>query len=146
MNFIEVEITRSFSSVTLLEGNTVTLSCIPSVIETVLSWTHNGEVINEDEDTIFLPMNLNHNLTLHSTVEDDSGLYSCRAQLDNEKVEQSITVTVVPGSYICIIIKIIYAYSYILTLNADSHKVGTYKTVIKISKGCGTLNTVIGIK
>ena len=97
-NFIEVIITRSFSSVTLLEGNTVTLSCIPSVIETVLSWTHNGAVVNEDEDTTFSPMNLNHNLILDNTDIDDSGQYICRAELDNELVEQNINVTVVPGT------------------------------------------------
>ena len=97
-NFIEVIITRSFSSVTLLEGSTVTLSCIPSVIETVLSWTHDGAVINEDEDTTFSPLNLNHNIALHNTDVDDSGQYICHAEVDNELVEQSISVTVVPGT------------------------------------------------
>ena len=95
---VEVILTRSFSSVTLLEGNTVTLSCIPSVIETVLSWTHNGAVVNEDEDTTFSPMNLDHNLILDNTDVDDSGLYTCRAVLDNEIVEQNISLTVVPGT------------------------------------------------
>ena len=111
-NFIEVKLTRSFTSVTLLEGSMVTLSCIPSVIETVLSWTHNGEVVNEDEDTTFSPMNLNHNLTLHNTDVDDSGQYVCHTQLDNEMVEQSITVTVVPG--IPIYIRMCVATWYLL--------------------------------
>ena len=74
----------------------MTLSCIPSVIETVLSWTHNGVVVNEDEDITFSPMNLNHNLILDNTNIDDSGQYTCRAELD-KIVEQSISVTVVPG-------------------------------------------------
>ena len=77
----------------------MTLSCIPSVIETVLSWTHNGTIVNEDEDTTFSPMNLNHNLILDNTDVDDSGQYTCRAELDDEIVEQSITVIVVPGKY-----------------------------------------------
>ena len=76
----------------------MTLSCIPSVIETVLSWTHNGAVVNEDEDTTFSPMNLDHNLILDNTDVDDSGQYTCRAVLDNEIVEQNISVTVVPGT------------------------------------------------
>ena len=101
-NFIEVVLTRSFASITILEGNTVTLSCIPSVIETVLSWTHNGTVVNEDRDTTYLPMNLNHNLILHNTDKDDNGQYICRAVLDNEVVEESISVTVVPGIYVCL--------------------------------------------
>ena len=77
----------------------MTLSCIPSVIETVLSWTHNGADVNEDEDTTFSPHNLNHNLILDNTDVDDSGQYTCRAILDNEIVEQNISVTVVPGTY-----------------------------------------------
>ena len=99
-NFIEVVLTRSFASIAILEGNTVALSCIPSVIETVLSWTHNGTVVNEDEDTTLSPMNLNHNLILHNTDVDDNGQYICRAVLDNEIVEQDISVTIVPGGYV----------------------------------------------
>ena len=79
----------------------MTLSCIPSVIETVLLWTHNGTVVNEDEDTTFSPMNLNHNLILHNTDVLDSGQYTCRAALEKEMVNQSINVTVVPGIYTC---------------------------------------------
>ena len=93
-------LTRSFASVTLLEGSAVTLSCIPSVIETVLSWSHNGTNINEDEQTSFSPVNLNHNLILDNTDVGDSGRYTCRAILDNEVVEQDITVTIVAGTYI----------------------------------------------
>ena len=93
-------LTRSFTSVTLLEGNTVTLSCIPSVTETVLSWSHNGTNVNEDENTSFSPVNLNHNLILDNTDVGDSGQYTCRAILDNEVVEQDITVTVVAGTYV----------------------------------------------
>ena len=78
----------------------MTLSCIPSVIETVLLWIHNGEVVNEDEDTTFSPINLNHNIILDNTDVEDSGQYICRAVLDNEIVEQNISVTVVPGIYI----------------------------------------------
>ena len=98
-----LNITRSFRSITLLEGSTITLSCTPSVIETVLSWTHNGTSVNEDENTSFLPVNLNHILTLDNTDVDDSGQYTCRAVLDDDVVEQSITVTVVAGTYLCIL-------------------------------------------
>ena len=78
----------------------MTLSCIPSVTETVLSWTHNGAVVNEDENTTFSPMNLNHTLILHITDEDDSGQYICHAVLGNTTVDQSINVTVVQGGYV----------------------------------------------
>ena len=99
-NSTELILTRSFSSVTQLEGNTVTLSCIPSVMETVLSWTHNETVVIEDEDTTYSPMNLNHNLILHNTDVDDSGQYICRAVLDSGIVEQNISVTIVPGGFV----------------------------------------------
>ena len=78
----------------------MTLSCIPSVTETVLSWTHNGAVVNEDEDTALSPRNLNHYLILDNTDVDDSGLYTCQAIIDDKTVEQSINVTVVAGMYI----------------------------------------------
>ena len=91
-------LTRSFTSVTLLEGSTVTLSCIPSVTETVLSWSRNGTNVNEDENTSFSPVNLNHNLILDNTDVGDIGQYTCRAILDDEVVEQNINVTVVAGT------------------------------------------------
>ena len=84
----------------------MTLSCSPSVMETVLSWTHNGTVVNEDEDTTFSPMNLNHNLILHNTNVGDSGQYICCATLDDEIVQQNINVTIVPGKHVRIIIGI----------------------------------------
>ena len=98
--FAEVILTRSFASVTQLEGRTITLSCMPSVIETVLSWSHDGTNVNEDENTSFSPVNLNHNLILDNSDVRDSGQYTCRAELENEVVEQSITVTVVAGMYV----------------------------------------------
>ena len=113
---IELILTRSFASVTLLEGNTLILSCIPSVIETVLSWTHNKTNVNEDEDTTFSPSNLNHNLILDNTDVDDSGQYTCRAVLDDEIVEQNVNVTVAPGTYLCTYVAIIISISAYLTI------------------------------
>ena len=113
---IELILTRSYASVTLLEGNTLILSCTPSVIETVLSWTRNKRDIVEDEDTSFSPLNLNHDLILHNTDVDDSGQYACRAVLDDEIVEQNINVTVVPGTYLCMHVVIICSISAYLTI------------------------------
>ena len=75
------------------------MSCIPSVIETVLSWTHNGADVNENENTHFLPLNLNHNLIIDNVDVDDSGQYTCLAVLDNEVIKQTINVSVVAGMY-----------------------------------------------
>lgn len=87
----------------------MTLSCTPSVIETILSWTHKGTVINEDKDTMFSPLNLNHNLILDNIDVEDSGQYTCRAVLDDETVEQSINVTVVAGTYVCLYVRMYIA-------------------------------------
>ena len=105
-----LNITTPFTSVTQLVGRPVTLSCTPSVSETVLSWTHNGTELREDENTSFLPINLNHDLILNNTDIDDSGQYTCRAVLNDEVIEQSITVFFVPGTYISTLaIKLCYA-------------------------------------
>ena len=112
--YIELVLRRSFASVTQLEGRTVTLSCIPSVIETVLSWSHNGTNVDEDENTSFSPVNLNHNLILDNTDVGDSGQYICRAILDDEVVEQDITVTIVAGTDIsCISYNYIHVHYYV---------------------------------
>ena len=93
---------RSFSSVTLLEGNAITLSCTPSITDVVLLWTHNNTEVMQREDIAFSPTILNHNLNIGNTMESDSGVYICRAALEEEDmpVEQTITVTVVPGTCI----------------------------------------------
>ena len=112
--YVELILRRSFASVTQLEGRTVTLSCIPSVSETVLSWSHNGTNVDEDENT-FSPVNLNHNLILDNTDVSDSGQYTCRAILDDEVVEQSITVTIVAGTDIsCVSYNRIHVHYYII--------------------------------
>ena len=98
----------------------MTLSCIPSVIETVLSWMHNGAVVNEDEDTTFSPIHLNHNLILDNTDVDDSGQYVCRVELDDETVEQSISVTVVAGIYISTYMHV-RMYVYVTVSTKTSH-------------------------
>jgi len=92
-----LNLVRSFSSVTLLEGNAITLSCTPSIMEVVLQWTHNGEEVMQREDITFTPSILSHSLTIGNTIESDSGKYVCRAALEDMTVDQSITVTVVPG-------------------------------------------------
>ena len=68
-------------------------------MEVVLQWTHNGAEVMQREDIMFTPTILNHNLNIRITMESDSGVYVCRAALEEDDipVEQSINVTVVPG-------------------------------------------------
>ena len=105
LDFTEISLVRSFASVTLLEGNAVTLSCTPSIMEIGLSWAHNGTVVNGDENINFFPVNLNHNLTINNAGVEDSGLYACRVVLGDKVIEQNISVTVLAG---------MYRYNYVL--------------------------------
>ena len=89
---------RSFALVTLLEGSSITLSCTPNITEVVLKWTHNGEEVVQREDITFTPSILHHNLTIGNTMERDTGVYVCRAALEDMNIEQNITVNVVPGT------------------------------------------------
>ena len=92
-----MKLRRSFASVTLLEGNTVTLSCIPSILETALSWAHNGKNVNEDENISFSPLNRNHSLILNNASLNDSGVYTCHVALEDKVVEENISVIIVAG-------------------------------------------------
>jgi len=100
-----LNITRSFSSITLLEGNTITLSCTPSIMEVVLLWAHNGvDVLQNDEISLSPPL-LNHNLMIANPRIRDSGVYTCRAAIEDTLVEQNITVTIIAGNvvYNCVV-------------------------------------------
>ena len=88
----------SFSSVTLLEGNPITLSCTPSIMEVALMWTHNGTEVMQRRDITFTPSVLNHNLIIGNAMESDSGVYVCSAVQEDITVEESITVNIVPGN------------------------------------------------
>jgi len=94
-------ITRSFSSVTVLEGDVVTLSCTPSVMECVLVWIHNGTDIKQRNDITYSPPMLNHSLKISNARLGDSGVYTCRScHAANTLIEKNITVEVIEGKYI----------------------------------------------
>jgi len=97
INRSNINITSSFRSVTLLEGGTVTLSCTPSVMGTVLWWTHNGtSVIQRSRGRMFtLPT---QNFIIINAGINASGIYTCRDAMDNPVLQKNITVTVLPGN------------------------------------------------
>ena len=117
LEFTDLNLTTPFSSIILLEGDTVRLSCTPSVLKTVLSWTHNGRDVTESENISFSPSIRNHNLILKNLSVDDGGMYICLADLDDEIVEKKFTVKVVAGTYFCTYIRIYnyYACIYVCT-------------------------------
>ena len=96
INCSDINITSSFRSVTLLEGGTVTLSCTPSVMGTVLWWTHNGSVIQRNSVMMLTSSTSNQNIT--NAGINASGIYTCRDAMDIPVLQQNITVTVLPGN------------------------------------------------
>jgi len=92
---VDIMLQIPFTSLILLEGTPITLSCNPTLLPhfVTLYWTHNGVNISDTIDGIsFTPNRLNHNVIIESPAVDDSGIYRCIAA---PSVNQSFNVTVV---------------------------------------------------
>ena len=95
----------TYSGITILQGDDITLSCRPSQSDIALQWSYNGSDISSSPHYQFTPPFLNHNLTIIHAEDTDSGNYTCAFKLSNEVIDQqSITLTVVPSEYDYIII------------------------------------------
>ena len=121
-----INVISSFESVTLLEGDTVTLSCTPSIRETVLWWTHNGSVIETNSVAMLTPSTSDQNFIITNAEINDSGIYTCRDAMDNPVLQQNITVIVLPGNkhvnwYIIIIIIIINSCNMVMRALPDMY-------------------------
>jgi len=93
-------LTRSFTSVTLLEGDSVTISCTPNIVEAVLFWSYNGINLTLTTEGIeFTPTGLNHNLILFNPTAADTGQYACHSTIEDQPVTETISVRVVAGNY-----------------------------------------------
>ena len=112
------------SSITILEGAALNLSCKPTIDEAVLSWTHNTSAIMQQSEIIFSPPNLNHILIFEKLKANDSGIYTCRVAIDEPVLERNISITVLPGmnfaiNCICICLKSFMHASN--TVNSKNH-------------------------
>ena len=67
-------------------------------MEIVLLWTHNGADVMQRNDISFFPPLLNHSLIIANPTAGDSGIYTCRAAIEDVLVEQSINVSVIAGN------------------------------------------------
>jgi len=109
---LALNITRSFSSVTQLEGNSITLSCTPSILEIVVLWTHNGTDIMQRNDISFSPPLLNHYLIISNPTLRDSGVFTCRAAIEDTLIEQNISMNIIAGNMTCCVIYIRYSFQH----------------------------------
>ena len=92
----------TYSGITILQADNITLSCIPSPSDITLQWSYNGSDISSLPHYQFTPPSLNHDLTITHANVTDSGNYTCAFILRNEVIdEQTIILTVVPSEYDC---------------------------------------------
>ena len=88
----------TYSGITILQGDDITLSCRPSQSDIALQWSYNGSDISSSSHYQFSPPFLNHDLTITHANDADSGIYTCAFILENEVIdEQSIILRVVPS-------------------------------------------------
>jgi len=113
---IELIVSRSFRSITTLEGESVTLSCSSSIMQLPFTWLHNGEDIVTGSVT-FSPPVFNQNLIIKNALHFHSGVYTCIVTANGRTAEQNINVTIVPGTMYTIITEI-----QIYTLHNSVHK------------------------
>lgn len=98
----------TYSAITILQGDDITLSCRPSELDIALQWLYNGSDIRSSPHFQFAPPFLNHDLTIINANDIDSGNYVCAFRLKDKTIdEQIINLTVVPSEcyhYICMYI------------------------------------------
>ena len=88
----------TYTGITILQGDDVTLSCRPSVSDIALQWSYNGSDISSSPQYQFNPPFLNHNLSITHANDTNSGIYICAIKFNNEIVDQqTIFLTVVPS-------------------------------------------------
>ena len=90
----------AYAAITILQGDEVTISCVPSEADVVLQWSFNGTDITGSTNYQFTPPFLKHNLTISHANDADIGTYICAFRSKREEVEQSISLTVVPSEYL----------------------------------------------
>ena len=103
----DISLTRSLSSVTLLEGTSVTISCTPSLQGVPLFWTHNGINITQTGGISLSPNG--HDLMFVDPTTSDSGDYLCHA---SSSIVEPITVNVLPSKSVPINISVVYILFY----------------------------------
>ena len=89
----------AYAAITILQGDEITISCVPSEADVALHWSFNGTDIKHSSKYQFTPPFLNHNMTISHANDTDSGTYGCAFRSQGE-VKQSISLIVVPSEYL----------------------------------------------
>ena len=96
-----VMVTTSFAGITILQGDNVTLSCVPSQSGLDLQWSYNNSEVSSSPNHQFAPPFLNHDLTITNANDTDSGNYVCAFESRSRVIDQkTITLTVVPSEFV----------------------------------------------
>ena len=90
-------VNTTYSGITILQGDDITLLCRPSQSDITLQWSYNGSDISSSPHYQFSPFY--HDLTIIQANVTDSGNYICAFRLNNRTTNQSISLTVVPSKY-----------------------------------------------
>ena len=93
-----LKVVTPYAAITILQGDEITISCVPSEADVALYWSLNGTDITSSSYQ-FTPPYLNHDLTIPHADVTDSGNYSCAFRSKSEVVEKNIFLTVVPSKY-----------------------------------------------
>ena len=92
----EIELTVLSSRITILEGDRINMSCIPSNLEIAIEWKFSDREIVDSAYHQLTPQVLNHYLTIPQLDASDNGTYTCAVAI-TERVEKTITLNIVPS-------------------------------------------------
>ena len=93
--------TTQYASITIFQGDNVTLSCMPSRPDVALQWSYNNSEVGASLNHHFTPPLLNYNLTITNANDTDSGNYVCSFTFKSSLIdEKTINLTVVPSEFV----------------------------------------------
>ena len=83
-------------SITVLEGQSVTLQCIPTPSTLAVGWRFNGDILFASEELRFSPLNMSHTINIRYSTTGDTGEYVCFLN-SFQSVKRSIMLQVEKG-------------------------------------------------
>lgn len=88
------------NSIIALEGQSISMDCIPTPNNLVVAWMFNGTRIAGVQDITFMPTNLNHTLIIDGANVSNSGQYMCHLIKNfHMPVRRAITLEVLESKH-----------------------------------------------